>query len=162
MTPSNLSPLAAASRQLVLHLARGADPAYVESACNELITRNTNGFGSMDIEVAEVAVEVMRGALMGVLDLRSPSISAAARGVSQSGPRGAQGDADRLDVSERACREVRDSEHASASDYTTALEGAAPGVNLTADQLRARVDRTPRPPTDPDGPSTGEPRAGAA
>ena len=29
MTPSNLSPLAAASRQLVLHLARGADPAYV-------------------------------------------------------------------------------------------------------------------------------------
>lgn len=165
MSLPNLSPLAIAARQLVLHMANGADPAHVEAACNELLTKNTNGFGSIDIEVAQVAVEVMRGALMGVVELRSPSISAASRGVSQTGPKGPEGDAGRLAISERACREVRDSEHASASDYTSALEGAAPMVHMTANQLRARVDRTPRPPTTPTGtdePTTREAESGAA
>lgn len=156
----NLSPLASASRQLVLHMARGADAAYVESACQQLITKNTNGLGSLDVEVARVAVEVMKGALMGVLELRTPTISAAARGVSQAGPQGPKGDADRLLISERACREVRDSDDASPADYTSALEGAAPAVHLTASQLRALVDRTPRPPTDPHAPEGTD--AGAA
>ena len=142
----DLSPLAIASRTLVIELAKGADPERVEAGCRDLLTRNTNGLGSADTAVVQVAAEVIRGVLSGVLELRSPSIAAATRGVSQTGPRGPSGDADRLDISERACREVRDSRDASASDYTAALEGAAPAALMTADELRDRVDRTPRPP----------------
>lgn len=140
-----LSPLAMASRNLVIELSKGADPAVVEAGCYDLLTKNTNGLGSADIKVVEVASEIVRGVLSGAVTLRSPAFIAAARGMSQTGLAGRAGDAQRLDISERTCREVRDSDYASPSDYTAALVGAAPAARLSVDELRTLVDRTPRP-----------------
>lgn len=140
-----LSPLAMASRNLVIELSKGADPAVVEAGCYDLLTKNTNGLGSADTKVVEVASEIVRGVLSGAVRLRSPAFIAAARGMSRTGILGQAGDAQRLDISERTCREVRDSHFASPSDYTAALAGAAPAARLSVDELRTLVDRTPRP-----------------
>jgi len=137
----NLSPLAVASRDLVFQLANGADPASVEAGCRELLTQNTNGLGSFDTKVVEVASEIVRGVLSGVELLRSPAIAAATRGVSDTGKPGEEGDAERLSISERTCRDVRDSDEASRSDYASALEGAARAAKMTSAELRTRVDR---------------------
>ena len=136
-----LSPLATASRELVLQLATGATPEQVEVGCRELLTQNTNGFGSTDTKVVDVASEIVRGVLSGVEHLRAPAIVAAARGVSMTGKDGVAGDAERLDISERTCRDVRDNDHASATDYQSALEGAAPAAGMTPEQLRARITK---------------------
>ncbi len=141
----NLSPLATASRNLVIELSKGADPASVEAGCRELLTQNTNGLGSADTKVVEVASEIVRGVLSGAVMLRSPAFIAAARGMTQTGPLGEAGDAERLDISERTCREVRDSDYASPSDYSATLVGAAPAAQMSPDELRELVDRTPRP-----------------
>jgi hypothetical protein len=145
MANHNLSPLATASRDLVFRLSRGADPIEVEAGCHELLTKNTNGLGSIDTRVVEVASEILRGVLSGAVLLRSPAIEAATRGLSNTGPEGAAGDAERLSISERTCRDVRDSEDASGSDYTSALEGAAPAANMTAAELRLRIDEDSDP-----------------
>jgi hypothetical protein len=137
----NLSPLAVASRDLVIQLAKGADQASVEAGCRELLTQNTNGHGSIDTKVVEVASEIVRGVLSGVVLLRNPAIAAATRGVSDTGVPGEEGDAERLSISERTCRDVRDSDDASRSDYASALEGAAPAAKMTTAELRTRVDR---------------------
>ncbi len=136
---SKLSPLAVASRDLVVQLANGADPAVVEAGCRELLTNNTNGLGSADTKVVEVASEIVRGVLSAVYVLRTPAIVAATKGVAETGHPGESGDAERLAISERACRDVRDSEDASNSDYTSALEGAAFAARMTADELRERI-----------------------
>lgn len=141
----NLSPLAAASRKLVVELSYGADPAVIEAGCRELLAQNTNGLGSADTRTVDVAGEIVRGVLSGAVLLRSPAFIAAARGMSDTGPRGKEGDEQRLDISERTCRAVRDSDHASRSDYSAALEGAAPAAHMSSDELRALVDRTPPP-----------------
>lgn len=143
MVSESLSPLAKASHDLVLQLATGGDPAHIEAGCRELLTQNTNGLGSADTRVVDVASEIVRGVLSAVVRLRSPSISAATRGVAETGQEGEAGDAERLSISERACREVRDSGHASESDYTSALHGAAAAARMTPEQLRARVDAMP-------------------
>lgn len=143
METRSLSPLAKASHDLVLKLAAGGDPATIEAGCRELLTQNTNGRVSADTRVVEVASEIVRGVLAGAVRLRSPSITAATKGISETGPEGEEGDAERLDISERACRDVRDSYHASASDYTSALEGAAPAAKMDTNQLRERVDAMP-------------------
>lgn len=140
MSEGNLSPLAIASRDLLLRLSVGAAPADIEAGCRELLTQNTNGLGSIDTKVVEVASEIVRGVLAGAAMLRSPSIVAAARGVSESGAPGEAGDAERLSISQRACRDVRDSDHASKSDYRSALEGAAPAAKMTPDQLAERIE----------------------
>lgn len=140
---SKLSPLAVASRDMVCKLSSGANPEEVEAGCRELLTHNTNGLGSADTRVVEVASEILRGVLLGVVMLRSAAITAAARGLSETGLGGEDGDAVRLSISERTCRDVRDSDHASRSDYCSALEGAAPAARMTASQLRARVDKIP-------------------
>jgi len=145
MDTRNLSPLAMASRDLVVQLSNGADPEVVEAGCRELLAQNTNGLGSADTKVVEVASEIVRGVLSGALLLRSPAIEAATRGVSSGGKPGEAGDAERLSISERACRDVRDSDDASRSDYDAALEGAAPAAQMTPAQLRSHVDtRSPR------------------
>lgn len=149
---TNLSPLAMASRNLVIELSKGADPASVEAGCRELLTQNTNGLGSADTKVVEVASEIVRGVLSGAVTLRSPAFIAAARGISQTGPEGQAGDAERLDISERTCREVRDSDYASPSDYAASLVGAAPAAHMSPDELRELVDRTPRPTAEEAGP----------
>lgn len=141
MNDQNLSPLAMASRELVFRLAKGAHPDEVESGCRELIRTNTNGLGSEDTQVVEVASEIVRGVLAGVFWLRSPAISAMTRGMSESGKEGTEGDAERLSIAERSCRDVRDSHDASGSDYQSALEGAAPAARMTADELGARIER---------------------
>lgn len=143
MNNASLSPLATASRDLVMKLARGAETADVEAGCRDLLTNNTNGLGSFDTRMVDVASEIVRGVLAGVAMLRSPGISAATRGMSDTGPCGPSGDADRLSISERACREVRDSPDASGSDFASALEGAAPAARMTAGELRDYVNRTP-------------------
>ncbi len=132
---SNLSPIATASRDLVIRLSEGADPEEVESACRELLVNNTNGLGSVDTRVVEVASEVVRGVLNGINYLRSPMISAATRGVSETGKPGEEGDAERLSISERTCRDVLNNEHASQSDYRSALAGAAPAAKMTPQEL---------------------------
>ncbi|TVQ76897.1 MAG: hypothetical protein EA380_07915 [Phycisphaeraceae bacterium] len=143
MTKRDLSPLATASRDLVFQLAKGAHPDEVEAGCRDLLTNNTNGLGTVDTRVVEVASEIVRGVLSGVAMLRSPAITAATRGVSDTGKDGDAGDAERLDISERVSRDVRDSHDASRSDYTSALEGAAPAARMTTDELRTRVDEMP-------------------
>lgn len=137
----NLSPLAVASRALVIKLASGADPQSVEAGCRELLRQNTNGLGSVDTRVVDVASEIVRGVLSGVVVLRSAAISAATRGVSETGEAGVAGDAERLSISERVSRDVRDSEDASRSDFAWALEGAAPAAKMSSAELRLRVDR---------------------
>ncbi len=143
MATKELSPLAIASRDLVYQLAKGAHPDDVEAGCRDLLTNNTNGLGSIDTRVVEVASEIVRGVLSGMAALRTPAITAATRGVSNTGKEGEAGDSERLDISERVSRDVRDSHDASRSDYTSALEGAAPAAQMTADELRIRVDKTP-------------------
>ncbi len=138
-----LSPLATASRELVIGLAKGADPAQVEAGCRELLRVNTNGYGSTDTRVVDVASEIVKGVLSGVVMLRSPAITAATRGVSDTGRAGDAGDAERLSISERTCRDVRDNDNASPTDYSSALEGAAPAARMTPDQLRKRIDSKP-------------------
>lgn len=141
MNDKSLSPLAMASRELVFKLAQGAHPDDVEDGCRELIRLNTNGFGSADTRVVDVASEIVRGVLSGVFLLRSPAIVAMTRGVSASALDGAEGDAERLSIAERTCRDVRDSHDASGSDYQSALEGAATAAGMTADELGARIER---------------------
>lgn len=136
----DLSPLAIASRNLIVRLSEGADPSDIEAGCRELLTQNTNGLGSVDTKVVEVASEIVRGVLSGVVILRSPAITAATRGVSESGLAGDAGNAERLSISVRTCRDVRDSDHASRSDYSSALEGAAPAAHMTPDELRERIE----------------------
>jgi hypothetical protein len=143
MVNENLSPLATASRDLVVQLSKGAHPGDIETGCRELLTKNTNGLGSVDTRVVEVASEIVSGILSGAVMLRSETVSSATRGVSDTGPEGVIGDAERLDISERACLDVRDSHSASGSDYDAALKGAAPAARMTADQLRSRVDQMP-------------------
>ena len=140
MNDQTLSPLATASRDLVLRLAIGADPADVEAGCRELLTENTNGLGRVDTRVVDVASQILLGVLSGATLLRSPAIFAATRGVSDTGAPGDAGDAERLSISERLCRDVRDSAEASRSDYRSVLEGAAPAARMTAEQLRERID----------------------
>lgn len=84
---------------------------------------------------------------------RSSSIEAATRGVSKSGPQGAKGDAERLSISEETCRNVRNSDDASVTDYNSALKGAAPAARMSPEELRSRVAR------DPDGPAGAPPPA---
>jgi hypothetical protein len=136
----NLSPLAAASHKLVVRLSEGVEPSEVEEGCRELLTQNTNGLGSVDTRVVDVASEIVRGVISGVVCLRSPMISAAMRGVSDTGPAGEDGDAERLSISERTCREVRDCNGTSSTDYDAALKGAAPAAKLTVEQLRLRIE----------------------
>lgn len=143
MFHDNLSPLAAASRELVIGLSKGADPAEVERGCYELFTQNTNGLGSIDTRVVDVASQIVRGVLAAVVSLRSPAIAAATRGVSGTGIPGPEGDADRLMISERACRDIRDSAGASATDYDAALEGASYAARMSVSELRARLDDIP-------------------
>ncbi len=150
MDMNNLSPLAAASRDLVISLSKGADPAEIEAGCRDLLIQNTNGQGSIDTRVLDVASEVLRGVLKGAFILRSASITAATRGVAETGPPGASGDADRLKISEQTCRLVRDNENASRADYTSALRGAANAAMMTPDELRARIE-TNSPGADPKG-----------
>jgi len=145
----NLSPLAAASHDLVYRLAQGADPMVVEAGCRELLTKNTNGFGTKDTNVIEVASEIMRGVLSAAVMLRSPAIAAAARGVSDTGDEGEVGDVERRSISERACRHIRDSHDASHSDFKSALNGAAHAAKMTPTELGALVDQTPRVPKHP-------------
>jgi len=139
MAMYELSPLASASRELVFKLSQGADPSEIEAGCRELLTKNTNGLGTVDTRVVEVASEILRGVLSGAVMLRSPAIEAATRGLSKTGPEGEAGDAERLSISKRTCRDVRDSDNASGSDYTSALEGAAPAAQMTAAELRLRI-----------------------
>ena len=141
MDTNNLSPLAAASRDLVIRLFHGANPAEIEAGCRDLLILNTNGDASPDTRVVDVANEVIRGVLKGAMIHRSESITAATRGVAETGPEGVQGDADRLEISERTCLLVRDSENASRSDYSSALKGAANAALMTSDQLRARIEK---------------------
>lgn len=139
MATFELSPLAAASRDLVVRLAPGADPAEIESGCRDLLSKNTNGLSRVDTKVVEVAREIMRGVLSGAAALRSPAISAAMRGVSDSGD---AGDAERLEISEHVCADIRDSREASRSDYRAAVEGAAPAARMTPDQLHQRLKQS--------------------
>jgi hypothetical protein len=143
MSKSNLSPLATASKDLVVRLSEGADPEEIEAGCRELFTQNTNGLGSVDTRVVDVASEIVRGVLRGAVILRSSTIEAATRGVSESGPDGPDGDADRFSISERTCRDVQDSSDASATDYSSALKGAASAANMSPDELRAWIARDP-------------------
>ncbi len=146
MGDQNLSPLAIASRDLVMKLSAGTSPAEVEAGCRELLTLNTNGLGSADTLVVQVAGEILRGVLHGVNMLRSPAVSAATRGVCETGPPGEAGDAERLDIAEQTCRDVRDSKDASYSDYRSALDGAAPAARMSADELHERISRSlPKP-----------------
>jgi hypothetical protein len=142
MNDQNLSPLAMASRELVFKLAKGAHPDEVETGCRELIRLNTNGLGSADTQVVEVASEIVRGVLAGVFLLRSPAIAAMTRGMSESGKEGTEGDAERLSIAERSCRDVRDSHDASGSDYRSALAGAAQGARMSPDELAERIERS--------------------
>ncbi|TVQ62850.1 MAG: hypothetical protein EA378_03290 [Phycisphaerales bacterium] len=127
----------------MLGLADGADPLQVEAGCRDLLRVNTNGFNSVDTRMVDVASEIVKGVLAGYVMLRSPSITAATRGVSDTGRDGEDSDAERLQISERTCREVRDSDDASPNDYSRALEGAAPAAQMTPDQLRERIARNP-------------------
>lgn len=142
MATYDLSPLAAASRDLVVKLAAGADPAEVEAGCRDLLTKNTNGLGRVDTRVVDVASEIVRGVLSGVVAIRSPAISAATRAVSNTGDPGEAGDAERLEISERTCTDIRESRDASRSDYRAALEGAAPAAQMTPEQLHQRIKKT--------------------
>jgi hypothetical protein len=126
MDDRDLSLLAIASRDLVVRLSVGATSEEVESGCRELLLKNTNGLGSIDTRVVDVASEIVRGVLIGVTILRSPAIAAAARGVCETGASGAAGDAERLSISERM-------------DYRSALEGAASAARMSADELQAHM-----------------------
>ena len=142
-----LSPLAIASRDLVVQLSAGAEPAEIEAGCRELLTENTNGLGSIDTRFVEVASEIIRGVLTAVTLMRSPAIAAATRGVCETGESGEAGDAERLKISERICRDVRNSDDASKADYRSALEGASPAARMSTDALDDRISRaasTPR------------------
>lgn len=143
MSKSNLSPLATATRDLVVRLSEGADPSEIEAGCRELFTQNTNGLGSVDTRVVDVASEIVRGVLRGAVILRSSGIEAAARGVSETGPKGPAGDADRLSISERTCRDVRKNDDASVTDYDSALKGAAPAARMSVEELRSRIAHDP-------------------
>jgi hypothetical protein len=76
MDHRSLSPLATASRDLVVRLSDGADPSEIERGCRELLTQNTNGMGSVDTRVVDVASEIVRGVLAGAVsrirDRRAP------------------------------------------------------------------------------------------
>ncbi len=141
MDDRDLSLLAIASRDLVVRLSVGATSEEVESGCRELLLKNTNGLGSVDTRVVDVASEIVRGVLTGVTILRSPAIAAAARGVCETGASGAAGDAERLSISERICCDVRNSDDASNTDYRSALEGAASAARMSADELQAHMAR---------------------
>lgn len=141
MDDRGLSLLAIASRDLVVRLSVGATPEAVEAGCRELLIRNTNGLGSVDTRVVDVASEIMRGVLTGVTVLRSPTIAAAARGVCETGASGDVGDAERLSISERICRDVRDNDDASNTDYRSTLEGAASAARMSADDFQAYMAR---------------------
>lgn len=145
MDNKGLSPLAVASRDLVIGLSGSADPALVEAGCRDLLIKNINGFGSADTRVADVASEIVRGVLKAASHLRSSTITAAARGVSDRGASGPVGDAERLSICERACRDVRDSADASDSDYVSALDGAAKAALMSAQELRAHLSKAPPP-----------------
>lgn len=151
MKDKDLSPIASASRDLVVRLAEGADPSDVESGCRELLVNNTNGLGSIDTRVVDVASEIVRGVLSGIFFLKSPMVAAATRGVSETGKPGKEGDAERLSISERTCRDVLDNDHASRSDYQSALRGAAPAAKMSTDELDVLVksDRSHNPKHDP-------------
>jgi hypothetical protein len=107
----------------------------------------------MDTRVVDVASEIVRGVLSGATIIRAPAIAAATRGVSQTGTAGAAGDEERMSISERTCRDVRDSDHASPSDYRSALEGAAPAARMSVDELEAHIagSRPPCPGDTPEG-----------
>jgi hypothetical protein len=150
MDNRGLSLLALASRDLVVRLSVGATPEQVESGCRELLVKNTNGLGSVDTRIVDVASEIVRGVLTGVAILRSPAIAAATRGVCETGAAGDTGDAERLDISERICRDVRNSADASKGDYRSALEGAASAARMSADELEAHMDRSDPPRTSAD------------
>lgn len=141
MAGHDLSLLAIASRDLVVRLSVGATSEEVESGCRELLLKNTNGLGSVDTRVVDVASEIVRGVLTGVTILRSPALAAAARGVCETGASGAAGDAERLSISERICCDVRNSDDASNTDYRSALEGAASAARMSADELQAHMAR---------------------
>jgi hypothetical protein len=81
----------------------------------------------------------VRGVLTGVTILRSPAIAAAARGVCETGASGDAGDAERLSISERICRDLRNSDDASNTDYRSALEGAASAARMSADEFQAHM-----------------------
>jgi hypothetical protein len=147
MDDRGLSLLAIASRDLVVRLSVGATPEQVEAGCRELLLKNTNGLGSVDTRVVDVASEIVRGVLTGVTILRSPAIAAATRGVCETGAPGEVGDAERLSISERICRDVRNSNDASNTDYHSALEGAASAARMSADEFRAHMARSPPPGT---------------
>lgn len=143
MDNANLSPLAIASRDLVLQLSKGTNPEDVAAGCRELLTHNTNGLGSVDTRVVDVASEIVRGVLTGVVFLRSPMIAAATRGVCETGIEGEAGDAERLRISERTCTDIRDSDNASISDFRAALKGAAPAAHMSEDELEQHIAKTP-------------------
>jgi hypothetical protein len=145
MDDRGLSILAIASRDLVVRLSIGATPGEVEAGCRELLVKNTNGLGSVDTRIVDVAIEIVRGVLTGVTILRSPAIAAATRGVCETGATGDTGDAERLSISERICRDVRNSDDASNTDYRSALEGAAAAARMSADEFRTHMDRSNPP-----------------
>ena len=147
MDDRGLSILAIASRDLVFRLSSGATPGEVESGCRELLVNNTNGLGSVDTRVVDVASEIVRGVLTGVALLRSPAIAAATHGVCETGKSGAAGDAERLSISERICRDVRNSDNASNADYRSVLEGAASAARMSPDDLQAHMARLDLPDT---------------
>jgi hypothetical protein len=147
MEDRGLSLLAIASRDLVVRLSVGATPGEVEAGCRELLIQNTNGLGSVDTRVVDVASEIVRGVLTGVTILRSPAIAAATRGVCGTGASGDAGDAERLSISERICRDVRSSDDASSTDYSSAIEGAASAARMSVDELRAHMARSHPPDT---------------
>jgi len=143
MDDRGLSILAIASRDLVFRLSSGATPGEVESGCRELLVNNTNGLGSVDTRVVDVASEIVRGVLTGVALLRSPAIAAATHGVCETGKSGAAGDAERLSI----CRDVRNSDNASNADYRSVLEGAASAARMSPDDLQAHMARLDLPDT---------------
>jgi hypothetical protein len=135
-----LSPLAIASRELVIRFCAGAAPEVVEVGCRELLLTNTSGLELSDSRVGEVAYEIIRGIVSGAAAVRDSAIAAATRGVCDPG---GPGDTARLRISEQACLAVRDSEHATASDYRSALRGAATAARISADELHDRISGTP-------------------
>ncbi|TVQ29802.1 MAG: hypothetical protein EA376_14720 [Phycisphaeraceae bacterium] len=139
INPLGLSPLAAASHDLIVRLSKALHPENVETGCRQLQTQNTNGLSTNDTRPVDVAAEIIRGVLSGVVVIRNPGIFAAVRGLCETGPAGESGDAERLGICERTCRDVRDSDHASRSDYSSALDGAARAARMTSDELRTHL-----------------------
>lgn len=73
-----LSLMPAASRDLVVRIANGTDPAAVGTGCRELLTNKTNGLGCDCTRVVEVASEIASGVPPAIYMLREPTIVAAA------------------------------------------------------------------------------------